>query len=315
MNRRVALGMAGTGVVCAGLLFFICAGLFTSTTATLVHVGAGETLGDVAQNLQTARIINSKTLFEVLVRLRGKDTGVVAGEYFFAEPQSVFTVATRIVRGDFNLKPVRVVVPEGTTAKEIATLLARVPGVNPATFLERALEKEGYLFPDTYFVYPGEDTDTLLKRFETNFNQHIQEASLQNAVASFGKPLASVVTMASLLEKEAPDAANRRIIAGILWKRLHIGMPLQVDAVFAYITGKTPGDISHADLANKSLYNTYLYKGLPPGPIGNPGVDSLLAAVTPTDTKFLYYLSDKNGVFHYSATYAGQVANQTKYLR
>ena len=178
MNRRVALGMAGTGVVCAGLLFFICAGLFTSTTATLVHVGAGETLGDVAQNLQTARIINSKTLFEVLVRLRGKDTGVVAGEYFFAEPQSVFTVATRIVRGDFNLKPVRVVVPEGTTAKEIATLLARVPGVNPATFLERALEKEGYLFPDTYFVYPGEDTDTLLKRFETNFNQHIQDCLL-----------------------------------------------------------------------------------------------------------------------------------------
>ena len=120
--------------------------------------------------------------------------------------------------------------------------------------------------------------------------------------------------MASLLEREVPLTYDRRVVAGILWKRIRLGMPLQVDAVFPYIIGKNSFNLTKSDLATDSPYNTYLYKGLPAGPIANPGLDAILAAVTPLPTSYLYYLSDKYGNLHYSATYEQHLANKHKYL-
>ena len=120
--------------------------------------------------------------------------------------------------------------------------------------------------------------------------------------------------MASLLEEEARTTRSRQIISGILWKRIERGMRLQVDAVFPYILGKNTFELTLDDLAVDSPYNTYRYAGLPLGPISNPGLDSLRAALHPVQTPYLYYLSDKNGVFHWSRTYEEHLKKKKLYL-
>ena len=137
---------------------------------------------------------------------------------------------------------------------------------------------------------------------------------MQEALKKSGKTLREVVIMASLLEKEAAKTEDRRMVAGILWKRISIGMPLQVDAVFPYIIGKNTFDLTRADLKVDSPYNTYKYKGLPVGPIANPGLDSMVAAMTPVKSNYIFYLTDMQSKFHFSVTYAQHLANQKKYL-
>jgi UPF0755 protein len=121
--------------------------------------------------------------------------------------------------------------------------------------------------------------------------------------------------MASILEAEARTTETRKIISGILWKRMEIGMPLQVDAPFQYIIGKNTFQLTTNDLKFDSPYNTYKYKGLPPGPIGNPGLDAISATVNPIKTNYLYYLSDVRGNMHYAKTFAEHVINKEKYLK
>ncbi len=121
--------------------------------------------------------------------------------------------------------------------------------------------------------------------------------------------------MASLLEKETKADEDRRIVSGILWHRIDIGMALQVDAVFGYIKGIDTYHPTAADLEIKSPYNTYLNRDLPPGPIGNPGKDALLAALMPEPSSYLYYLTDESGALHYAATFDEHKANKAKYLK
>ena len=153
----------------------------------------------------------------------------------------------------------------------------------------------------------------MLAVFEENFNVKIK--SIDDAIRAFKKPLKDIVIMASILEAEARTTETRRIIAGILWKRLDIGMPLQVDAAFQYIDGKTTFQLATSDLETDSPYNTYTRKGLPPTPITNPGLDAILATITPIKTPYLYYLTDKDGKMHYAVTHEGHLANKEKYLQ
>jgi UPF0755 protein len=147
---------------------------------------------------------------------------------------------------------------------------------------------------------------------EQNFYHRIEP--LEGLIADFGKPLDEVLTMASLLEKEARTPVSRRTIAGILWNRIDANMPLQVDAVFGYIK---KGDIyspKFSDLKVDSPYNTYKYKGLPPGPIANPSLASIRAAVTPIESSYLFYLSDRGGRMHYSTAYSQHLRYKRMYL-
>ena len=144
-----------------------------------------------------------------------------------------------------------------------------------------------------------------------NFNEKI--ASTPSIATSTFK-LKDIIIMASLVELEARTTESRKIIAGILWKRLSLGMPLQVDSVFLYINGKNTYELTTMDLKIKSPYNTYLYKGLPRGPIGNPGLDALQSTVDPTKTKYLYFLSSHDGAMHYAKTFEEHKRNREKYL-
>lgn len=299
-----------TLLVLYGLLF---AAPFTFPTQTLLRVAQGKTVGEVAQDLKERDIIRSKFLFETIQRLYGST--VVAGEYAFDKPQGLLAVTHRLARGDYALEPVRVTVPEGASAREIASILSiQLVDFDAEGFYELAREKEGYLFPDTYFFLPGSEPSLVMSTFENNFNEQVHAVSVAAVIASYGKPLEEVLAMASLIEKEASDTDNRRIIAGILWKRIELGMPLQVDAVFPYIFAGGPYDLTDGDLETDSPYNTYTHKGLPPGPIGNPSVDAILAAVMPVDTSYLYYLSDSKGNFHYASTFEQHVKNRQRYI-
>jgi UPF0755 protein len=146
-----------------------------------------------------------------------------------------------------------------------------------------------------------------------NFNEKIQTVSAQIAV--FGKSQSDVIKMASILEDEAQTNTDQKIIAGILWKRIALGIPLEVDSSFRYILATTTQNLTPADLQVDSPYNSYMHAGLPPTPISNPGLASIIDAITPTATPYLYFLSDGEGNMHYAATLAQQDANEAKYLQ
>ena len=303
------------GVLCFLVYYLTVAPPIDFPGGTLMKVSKNESVSEVARELKSRHLIHSTTMFLAVARACGAQNKIVAGEYFFPGPESVFMLARRLAHGDYELVPVKVVIPEGTNTFQMAKILRdKIPDFDTETFVADAQNKEGYLFPDSYFFLPGEDPLEVINTMETNFKHHVTDPNTAAAIANFNKPLNDVITMASLLEKEANDTQSRRIIAGILWRRIAIGMPLQVDAVFPYIIGKNSFQLTRTDLKTDSPYNTYMNKGLPPGPITNPGLDSILAAVEPVQTKYLYYLSDMQGNFHYSTTYAQQLSNQKKYL-
>ena len=205
-------------------------------------------------------------------------------------------------------------IPEGSSTKEIATILGKIlPDFAKEKFITEAQGKEGYLFPDTYYFPPNIKPDAVIEAMEKNFNEKI--ISLNEQISAFGKPMKEIIIMASLLEEEARKLETKQMIADILWRRLKMDMPLQVDASFQYVNGKNTFTLSLDDLKIDSPYNTYLYKGLPPTPITNPGLDSIIAAVTPTTSKYLYFLTDKNGNMRYAVTHDEHVVNKEKYLR
>ena len=182
----------------------------------------------------------------------------------------------------------------------------------PADFIAKAKSLEGYLFPDTYIFQTNTGVYTVIEAMQANYNRKI--ATVEDKIKASGKTESDIIKMASIVEEEGRTTETRQIVAGILWKRLALSMPLQVDSSFKYINGKTTATLTTADLKIDSPYNTYLYKGLPPTPICNPGLDSIIAVLSPIKTDYLYFLTDKDGVMHYAKTFDEHVANKQKYL-
>ena len=312
-----------TRIAWAGLFFIVAFFIFyvvsfapskTFPSDSIVSIHSGDTISEIAAQFKKVGLVRSEFYFKLLAHLFGRSTGVIAGKYYFHEPLSVFSVVNRVLTGAYDIKEQKVLIPEGFTVKDIADKLAlEFSDFDRELFLRLAKDKEGYLFPDTYSWLPDVSPTQVLSDMQKNF--HKKTAPLSQDVASFGKPLKDVVIMASLLEKEARQMETRKIVAGILWKRIAIGMPLQVDAVFGYIFKRDTYSPSFADLKVDSPYNTYMHKDLPPGPISNPGLDAIVAAITPTVSPYLYYLSDKEGNMHYARTFAEHVANKERYLR
>ena len=306
--------------VAAAFIIFFAVGYYIAfappagfSPGSIVRISRGTSAPEIAAELADAHIISHPSVLRALLRLSGESGNVQTGVYQFTAPQNAFVVAYRLVTGAYGLPPVRLTFVEGTTVSEAAARVASVlPGISADEFLAAAAGKEGYLFPDTYFFPPSADAESIVAAMRANFDTKI--APLIPAIGASGHSLADIVTMASIVEKEARTSVDRRMVAGILWNRVRLGMPLQVDAVFGYIFDRPTYSPSPSDLAVKSPYNTYLHAGLPPGPIDNPGLDSLEAAAQPTKTSYLYYLTGHDGLMHYATTYAGHQANLRKYL-
>ncbi len=276
-------------------------------------VEEGKGLSQTATELKKDDIIRSEFLFKSSVVLLAGSKGLRAGDYALTRKQGTLIMAYRLTHSDYELEPVRITIREGLNVFEIADILAeKLSKLDKDRFITLASEKEGYLFPDTYYFLPNSSSETIINALTQNFNKKI--LPLREQIKDFAMPLADIIKMASIVEEEARTMEDKKIVAGILWKRISLNMPLQVDASFKYINGKITKNLLLVDLKIDSPYNSYLYKGLPPTPIANPGLNSILATIEPTETKDIYFLSDRNGDMHYAITYDEHLQNKKIYL-
>ncbi len=311
-NRRTLLALLLIGSLSCYVYLYAIRPPDNFPINQLVTVSPDTNLKEIATKLQQDGVIRSALAFRVLETIMGHEHELRAGDYLFKQPIGVYAIARAIAIGAYGLEPMRFRVPEGATTKQMAIIFSTLQRFNPAHFVSEAQPQEGYLFPDTYFFLPNATEDTIVQALHQNFDEHIGQ--INTLVASSGKSESDVVKMASILEREASNTKDRRMIAGVLWNRLARGMPLQVDVTFLYTIGKGTFQLTTKDLTTNSPYNTYINKGLPPTPIGSPSLDSLIAAVTPIKSNDLYFLADKNGVTHYCKTYSCQLANKNRYF-
>lgn len=314
-------GSVLTWGVFAGVLIFSSAWLWFGVyqpsaffpLRTIITIPEGATLHDAAKIFQDEQVVRNGFAFTLYVKYFTDGAPIIAGDYYFNESLTLVGVAKRATQGDFGLEPVRVTIPEGATTYQMAEIFEEnFERFDTGTFLLLAKEKEGYLFPDTYLFLPNVRTDQILSTMERTFYEKLR--SLEGKIATFGRPVHEIVTMASLLEKEARDYEERRAIAGVLWERLSINMPLQVDAVFGFIESTDTFSPKFSDLEVDSPYNTYKNVGLPPGPIGSPSLEALDAAVSPIETDALFYLHGRDGELHLAHTYSEHLVNRHSYL-
>jgi UPF0755 protein len=292
---------------------------------TTVVVPAGASGREVARLLAARGVIGSAFTFDLLARLGRQQSVMKAGEFRFAAHLTQAEVLRQVVEGGRQVA-VWVTIPEGFTAREIAeTLSAHELGaadVLLATFSReslvlggaRTVNLEGYLFPDTYLVPTGASPAQIAKIMTDQFEAELPPNARELA-ARQGMTLPQVTTLASLIEREAKADDERPLIAGVYYNRLRRAMPLQVDATIEYTFAHHKDVITYADLARESPYNTYLHAGLPPTPIANPGRPSLLAALHPQASAYLYYVYKGNGHHAFSRTLAEHNANVARYER
>ncbi|MFA6446476.1 MAG: endolytic transglycosylase MltG [Candidatus Paceibacterota bacterium] len=279
---------------------------------TIFSVPTGSGLTEIANNLKEDHVIRSAFWYKVFSVIYGNN--LIAGDYLLDSYQTVFGIVGRLNRGEYRLKPIKVTIPEGLTIREISLLLQKqLHRFDARHFIELTKDKEGYLFPDTYFFLPNQNPEIVMKMMTDTFNKKL--TPIAEDISKFKKSLNDVITMASILEEEGKSTRDRQIIAGILWKRIAKGMPLQVDAPFRYSIGKDSYTLTKDDLRIDNPYNTYTRKGLPPTPITNPGLDSILAAVHPITTSYYFFLSERDGTTHYATTYNEHLENKVMYLR
>lgn len=313
-NHWNVLGLCISAVILSVIGFY---GIFFSSPAefpkdTVIRISKGSSISQVSSTLTDKKLIRSKPVFKALAVMSESGT-IVAGDYKFPRRANAFSIARRLTRGEYGIDPIKVTVHEGLNSREIAKLLEkRVPVFDKVSFLKLVEDKEGKLFPDTYFIKPSDDEGDIVAMMLNNFEQHIKDFEVD--IRQSGRSATEILTMASIIEGEARSYETRRMVSGILWNRVEEDMKLQVDVVFPYIMDKYSLQLTVDDLMIDSPYNTYRYKGLPPGPISNPGVDAIKAALDPAKTSYFYYLSDRNGEMHYAPNYKSHMANRDKYL-
>ena len=297
-------------------------GIPARATDVVVPRGAGSR--EVADLLAQRGIISAPLVFRILARVRGIDRALQAGEYIFPPNESVSAVLEKLAHGEARVAA-WVTIPEGYTAAEIAADLG-THKLGPASayrayFASHTIELggvrtkslEGYLFPSTYLFPLDVGPELAAKILVAEFRKELPPTA-QTEARRLGYTLPQIVTVASLVEREAKADDERALIAGVIYNRLRKGIALQVDASLEYAFPEHKTEISRADLRIDSPYNTYLHTGLPPTPIANPGLPSLLAALSPQHTDYYYYVYKGNGHHAFARTLEQHNANVSRYL-
>ena len=278
----------------------------------IIKVEKGESVRSISSDLKRNGIIRSKTIFNLYIQLSKKST-ISSGDYLFESPENVLSVANRMKNSDFRLPIFLITITEGQTNAEVADLLSKkLLNFSKEDFLIKANSLEGYLFPDTYKLFSNATEEEIISLLEANFKKKID--SIKQTIDSSKYSIDQIVTMASIIEAES-TADGRQEVSNILWRRFEIGMALQVDAPFVYAIGKGTADLTTSDLKSDSPYNTYTRVGLTPTPIGNPGLDSIIAAAKPQPTQNLYFLTGRDGKMYYARTFNEHRRNILKYLK
>lgn len=308
------------GLVILGVFFMVIltmiiftASLFSSTVVTtekIVTIEKGNSIISVGKILEEKGLVHSGLAFRILAQSEG--VSVKSGQYIFEKGElSLEEAVRRLSEADYGDVYERITIPEGSTNVQIAEVIKRSSFIfDEQKFKELTEGAEGYLFPDTYNFLPETNLEKIISTLQTGFDTRIEP--LKKEIELSGRTLEDIIIMASIIEKEATgDIDEKKIVSGILWKRLDEGMLLQVDAPFQYINGV----VRAADLRKDGPYNTYTRTGLTPTPIGNPGIDSILAAINPTKTAYYYYLHGKDGNIRYGISYDNHINNINRYLR
>jgi len=280
---------------------------FSETVTFLVKKGEGAK--EISINLKEQDLIRYDFLFRVYVLFKEVGGDLKAGEYELSRAMAVPEIVNKLASGDRIKKIITII--EGWNLEDIGNYLEE-KGIVKAKELDPSLE--GYLFPDTYEISPEDGIKEIVEKMLDNFDKKLT-SELREEISSQGKTVHEIVIMASLLEKEVRTFGDKKIVSGVLWKRLEYSIPLQVDATITYITGGKTTKITKEELQIDSPYNTYKYKGLPLGPISNPGLESIIAATYPQDSQYLYYLSTPEGETIFSRTLKEHNAAKAKYLK
>jgi UPF0755 protein len=317
------------GIIFLLVFLYVCFEIYIpinpgSNATVAFNVQKGWSDDDIAGNLQMLGLIKSSYFFKFYSILSLKHSQLQAGKYSLSSKMSIYDIANKIANGDV-IKD-KIVIFEGWDIKDIGKYLesrdicpqdsfiylTKKDYSSKFDFLQdkpKNVDLEGYFFPDSYEITEGESCEDVVNIMLDNFGQKFTPA-LRVEIKNQKKSIFDIVTMASMIEKEVRTLDDKKIVSGILWKRLSINMPLQLDSTIVYITGSA--NILAKDKTINSPYNTYKYYGLPKGPISNPGIDSITAAIYPTQTKYWYYLTDGKTIF--SETLDQHNAAKAKYL-
>ncbi|MDI9479977.1 MAG: endolytic transglycosylase MltG [Bacillota bacterium] len=293
-----------------------------------VRIPANSTAREIAIQLEEAGLVHSANAFLSYCRKEGLDSQLKAGHYIFKRSQSVSEIAGDIARGAVVTQSITI--PEGYTVDQIGRLFVKqglfteaewqealeadysfafLEGVSPQA--DHALE--GFLFPDTYVIPEDITTQEMIQHMLATFD-HLWQEKLAAAADENNLTINETVTLASLIEREAQVGSEREVISGVIHNRLARGMLLQIDATVLYCLPNHKEVVTYADLEIDNPYNTYKYLGLPPGPIANPGLASLEAALHPQEHNYLYYVARGDGSHHFSVTYEEHLRAKGRYI-
>ncbi len=299
-------------------------------------VNSGETIEQTADDLKKDNLIKSVFYFKYIID-RGH-LNIKAGEYLISSKLSTKEIIKILTSGEALSQETTIRIIEGWNLKDIGGYLeknnivslkdffglsgARLDSwkfnFSKPDFLSDAPDSanlEGYLFPDTYKIFKNAAAGEIVLKMLSNFGKKLT-AEMRQEIKRQNKTIYEIITMASLVEKEVRTVDDMKIVSGIFWSRIKYGTALQADASLSYILDDKIGAHSLEDLKTDSPYNTYKYRGLPPGPIANPGLNAIKAAIYPADTEYYYFLSDPaTGKTIYSKTLAEHNMNKAKYLK
>lgn len=344
-----------SGIIFFSVLFLISAFFFIQNEfyssvnsndkeEKLFLVEKGKSLFEISLGLEKKGLVKSKFLFEFYIFLNGRQRQLQAGEYLLSPSMNIVEISGKIISGDIIKETITI--PEGWNLRDIgwyfenqgmfqAEELFELVGFplidyskeNTLPFPENFdsdysflkdkpeyLSFEGYLFPDTYETDRGEELESIVRKMLDNFDKKLTQ-ELRAEINNQRKTIFEIITMASLIEKEVRTLEDKKLVSGVLWKRLESGVPLQVDATITYITGKRTTKVSREETKIDSPYNTYKHRGLPLGPISNPGLESILASMYPESSDSWYYLSTPKGETIFSKTLEEHNIAKVKYLK
>jgi UPF0755 protein len=314
--KRIVYGLAAIVIAAGAAGVIVYAALFIPTgrfnPPRMVSIQKGESLTAAARDLAEAGVIRSEIAFVVYAETTSKARRVKPGDYAFAGDETTPQVLEHLVNGDFIV--ITITIPEGMTLHQIGQRIgatgllcdyqfdaAATTGSMPRMLGLGSRGAEGFLFPATYRFPPDAKPDQVVAAMLARFYEILTPA-VEERLFELGLTARQIVTMASIVEKEAHVPGERPLIAGVFYNRLRIGMPLQSDPTAQY---DTSGEVAHAVTAvhMPSAYNTYSIAGLPPGPIANPGLSSIMAALYPDHTDYLYFVARSDGTHIFSKSF------------
>lgn len=285
-----------------------------SSQIKVIEISKGMDAKGIAYLLKEERLIKNRLAFRVLARVKGVEDRLQAGEYELSSSMNLSRILSKIERGEVLAHSFTI--PEGYNIRQIAQILEEkglagkesfIALTKDAEFISQlgipAKSLEGYLFPDTYNVSRGmKEKEEIIKLLVSQFNKKVTEEDRKRA-EEIGFTFHEIIILASIIEKETSDPDERMLISAVFHNRLKARRPLQADPTVIYALGETfDGNLEKEDLGIDSPYNTYRYRGLPPGPIGNPGRGAIQAALYPADADYLYFVSRNDGTHEFSSS-------------